>query len=176
MVAMNAGVDDDAAVIAYEDEFGGEFNHAPAISLDGGADLVTADFGLSVYPTFILIGPDNRLLVNGIWPIDDVSTFEGTIPADANAVVMECSLGVNEVSVFDFSLYPNPSSGNNINIVLGANVNQATVTIYNLLGSLVYSQDHNTNQIAISSDMAGGSYIVSIVTSQGTLNKSLVVK
>lgn len=176
MMSMNDGSDTDAEVIAFENTFGGSFEHAPAISGDGGAAVVDTAFGVNAYPTFALIGADNTLLESDIWPISNVGTFEATIPSAANAQVMSCSLGIDTAALFDFSLYPNPVSNNTINLLLGANINSATVTIYNVLGSVVYAQQHNTNQITITADIVSGSYIVSVETLEGTLNKSLVVE
>jgi thiol-disulfide isomerase/thioredoxin len=176
MISINNGSDSDAEVIAFENEFGGDFTHAPAVSAEGGSAAVDTNLGIPAYPTFCLIGSDNTLLINDIWPIANLGTFENTIPTDSNAVPMQCSLGVNDALVADFSIFPNPSTGSQINIALGNNAAGADVTIYNVLGSVVYTNSFSQNTFAMHANLSSGSYIVSITTEAGTANKSVVVK
>ena len=44
-ISMNNGTDTNAEVEAFQNEFGGPFNHAPAISAEGGAGAVDANLG-----------------------------------------------------------------------------------------------------------------------------------
>ena len=176
MLSVNNGTDSDAEVIAFENAFGGDFTHAPAVSAEGGAGAVDTNLGISAYPTYCLIGADNTLLINDIWPIANLSTFANTIPASANAIVMECSLGTQETSVVDFNIFPNPSTGSQINIALASDTASATVIVYNILGSVVYTKTVSTSTFSIDPIVTSGTYIVSITTPSGTVNKSLIVQ
>lgn len=176
MISINNGTDSDAEVIAFENAYGGDFNHAPAVSADGGAGAVDANLGITAYPTYCLIGADNTLLINDIWPISNLSTFTNTIPTAANAEVMECSLTVGETTGIDFTIYPNPSSGSDIHITLALDTTSASVVVYNILGSVVYTKTVSQNTFTIDPIVTSGSYIVSITTPNGTVNKSLIVQ
>ena len=89
---------------------------------------------------------------------------------------MECSLGTQETSVIDFSIYPNPSTGSQINIALASDTALATVIVYNILGSVVYTKTVSKNTFSIDPIVTSGTYIVSITTPSGSANKSLIVQ
>lgn len=176
MISINNGTDSDAEVIAFENAFGGSFTHAPAVSADGGAGAVDTNLGITAYPTYCLIGADNTLLVNDIWPINDLGTFVNTIPANSNAVPMQCSLGDNQALLVGFNVYPNPSTGNQIHIALGNSATRSEVVIYNVLGNVVYTNTFSQNTFTINANLSSGSFIISITTESGTANKSIIVR
>ena len=89
---------------------------------------------------------------------------------------MECSLAVGEATGIDFTIYPNPSSGSDINITLALDTTSASVVVYNILGSVVYTKTVSQNTFTIDPIVTSGSYIVSITTPNGTVNKSLIVQ
>jgi hypothetical protein len=41
---------------------------------------VNTAFGVTAFPTVVLIGPDNKLIEQDIFPIGSVSVLEGTFP------------------------------------------------------------------------------------------------
>lgn len=178
MISINGTGDNDAEVIAFENQYGGDFAHIPAVStVEGGGDVPDTAFNVVAYPTYFLIGPDNTLLINDIWPISSVVDFENSFAqVGINPAPMSCSLGVGEVASVDFTIFPNPSLGDFINIKFSENINEAEVKIYNVLGSVVFSKVFGDENISINTDLTSGTYIVSVKTKNGTLNKSLVVK
>ena len=178
MISINGTGDNDAEVIAFENQFGGTFEHSPAGStVEGGGAAPDGAFNVVAYPTYFLIGPDNTLLINDIWPINSVVDFENSFAqVGISPTPMQCSLGLDEITAIDFTIYPNPSSGNEVNITLSDNLNEAQVVIYNVLGSVVYKNTFSQSNFTIATDLSSGSYIVSIKTEEGTLNKSLVVE
>ncbi len=91
MMSINNGTDDDAEVIAFQESFDGGFSHTTAISNDGGSNVVDARFNPETYPTYCLIGPDNTLLFDDIWPLTDVSTFEATFPVGFEPEELQCN-------------------------------------------------------------------------------------
>lgn len=162
VISINNGTDNDAEVIAFEDTFGGPFQHSPAVSNEGGASEVDTAFGITAYPTYCMVGPDNTLVENDIWPIADVSTFEATIPAESGAEPRECSLGLGDTAVLDFTMFPNPSNGSLLNINLPVAMDDAIVTIYNTLGSVVFTTTLDAKRTAIETNLSAGAYLVNV--------------
>lgn len=87
--------DHDSAVENFENTYGGSFNHAPAISNDGGAIAVDVNFGVNQYPTTCVINPENKIIVLDIWPITSVANYEAKFPADFNPTPMSCTTSVS---------------------------------------------------------------------------------
>ena len=70
-ISMDVG-DTDAEVLQYELYYGGLL---PSVSgIDGGGDAVNSAYGISAYPTVILIAPDHTILEQDIWPVSDITT------------------------------------------------------------------------------------------------------
>jgi hypothetical protein len=86
------------------------------------------------------------------------------------------STNLEHLSLKDVSIYPNPT--NDIaTISLNGNNRTTTVTVYNLSGqnmsSTVYT---NTGNIILNtSSLSNGTYIISVTTETGTVNKTLVI-
>ncbi len=59
--------DSDAEVIQFDETFGVTY---PAVSgIDGGGTAVCGTYGITAYPTVILIAPDHNIVEQDIWPI-----------------------------------------------------------------------------------------------------------
>tara|TARA_B110000503_G_scaffold101076_1_gene151101 strand:+ start:699 stop:1520 length:822 start_codon:yes stop_codon:yes gene_type:complete len=176
MISMNNGSDSDAEVIAFENAFGGPFNHAPAVSADGGAGAVDTDFGISAYPTYCLIAPDTTLIESDIWPLTGVGTFEATFPAGFNPPVLSCSLGVTDATeALGFVVFPTVSNGSEINIVLNEDVD-TDVNIYDSLGRRVFFNSYSEKNIQFSLNAAPGSYFVTIASESSAVTKTIIIK
>lgn len=167
-LVVNDGSDSDAETIAYEEEFGGPGNHAPAISADGGGGAVDAAFGIGAYPTFCMIGPDNKLMEADIWPVSSVEDFEATFGGDFNPSPMPCSaLGIEENGVSEVTVYPNPANNWSQITFQSSTEEQGTVTLINMLGETVETMiipivmGKNTVDIDFSS-YVNGNYIVQV--------------
>jgi hypothetical protein len=79
----------------------------------------------------------------------------------------------NEIDGVDVVVFPNPTSGV-FNITLPIDLN-ATITVYNMVGSLIYSYNVIDSKTEI--DMrkeSNGIYFVRITTSNGSLIKRIV--
>jgi thiol-disulfide isomerase/thioredoxin len=171
----------------YENLYGGDANFpTPSISgLDGGGSAVHDTYGPAAYPTIILIGPDGKIKNTDIWPISGVSTFENAIiAAGGSAVLVEhtCELAnLNEMTISDVSVYPNPSAGN-FNIEFSAATNQtASIEVFNLIGAKVWSStsptNSGTNSIAISlGDVQKGSYLIKVRSGESEVIKTIQVQ
>lgn len=145
-ISMNSGSDTDAQVVAFEEEFGGSFNHAAAVSAEGGAGAVTSNFGIAAYPTFTLIGPDNGMLETDIWPIANLATFEATFPNGSGIEVMACSVGVDEVKTGMTwnGVYPNPTQGITTMSYTLKQAATVRIALYNLIGEKIAIISNNT--------------------------------
>ncbi len=64
--------DNDAQCIAFDEQHGVEF---PTISIEHGGAEINSTYGISAYPTYIVIAPDHSIVVQDIWPVNSVQTF-----------------------------------------------------------------------------------------------------
>ena len=78
------------------------------------------------------------------------------------------SVGINENTTTEFSLYPNPAQD-----VLSIDGVFKSIEIYNLVGKLVLASD-NKSEINIS-NLANGSYYVNILTDSAVIKKKVTV-
>lgn len=176
MLSINNGNDDNAYVEWYSEEFGGEFNHTPHVSNEGGATAVDADFNPAAYPTFCLIAPDNTLINQDIWPLAGVVTFENAIPAGVDPVVMECTvLGVTDIQNVEFAIVPSVSNGQNISLIMESQ-EAKTIQVYDITGREVYSQNVNANNMAFSLNVSSGTYLVRVNTETSSATKKIIIK
>lgn len=121
MISINDGRDTNAQVIAYKNEYGGPFNHAPAVGMEGGCEAVADNFGINGYPSYLLISPNNIYLSRLGGTVQDITVeaFEDSFPADFNPEPLPCDLGVADNNVtFDFKIVPNPSNGKDLTLFL----------------------------------------------------------
>ncbi|MBL7950102.1 MAG: TlpA family protein disulfide reductase [Flavobacteriales bacterium] len=111
-VAVNGIAGQGGAVMhAYHAAKGGGWAEPPAIvEAAGGWDLSIA-YGVGSAPTFYLIGPDNRMINNGIWPVVGLESFAAAFPAGHKMDVHPCSsaVGVPEQEQPTVCLFPNPA-------------------------------------------------------------------
>ena len=163
-IAMNNGTDTNAEVDAYETTYGGSWAHPPAIGIKGGCAAVDNAFGVNAYPTYCLIGPDNLMKNQDIWPIADMSTFVSAFPTGSGIDAMACLVSVSETAAPAFSLAPSLTDGNVE--VRFANPNGGTaVIVTDLLGNTVQSVPVNgAGRVSIDlSAFADGAYLISLV-------------
>lgn len=178
MISINNGTDTNAEVIAYEAEFGGSFNHSPAVGIEGGCETVNDNFGINGYPSYLLISPENVYLhrIDEFVQNITVETFEESFPSNFNPAPMSCSLNVEENEAFDFAIYPNPTHNNStISLLLNRNISEGTVTIHTFLGQKVYTKTILQSTTVPITGLAAGTYIVRLETTGGMIIKKLVV-
>lgn len=173
-LSINSGRDDDAYVEWYEQQFGGAFNHAPAASREGGGAAVTSNFGVSAFPTYCLVGPDNKLVQRDIYPISGVNTFENSFPAGFTPPLVECSLGLDDTASFDFSIHQNSSDGN-LNINLPRSM-ESQVTIFNTLGQEIFQNSFSEKNISLNLHVSQGIYLVKITADNSSVTKRIILK
>lgn len=184
ILSVNNGTDSDAEVIAFEEAFGGNFAHAPAISAEGGGGNVELDFDVVAFPTFVLIGTDNSLLEGDIWPISDMSSFEATFP-QGMINPAACIVSVEDVEVRNSELngvFPNPTSGAlNLNLDL-TNASEGSIKVINLIGEEVavleqglFDSGRNIRSYDVS-QLNAGIYLVTVEAGSFIATKRLIVQ
>ncbi|SRX55640.1 T9SS type A sorting domain-containing protein [Aequorivita sp. CIP111184] len=173
-LSVNNGSDDNDRVRQYEIDHGGPFNHAPAVSNEGGGPAVDSNFGVNLYPTFCLIGPGNIMLNNDIWPIAGVETYENTFPVGFEPPVMQCTLGLSDVTEFDFNIYPSISNGN-VNINLPRSV-ESSVAVFNTLGQQVFQNKYSEKNINLNLQLAPAVYMVKVTADNSSVTKRIIIE
>jgi thiol-disulfide isomerase/thioredoxin len=112
VLSINSGVDNDAEVIAFQNAYGGAFRHAPTVSSQGGGGAVRSMFGVTGFPTYCLIKPDNKMHNNDIWPISNMQSYVNAFPAGSGIQTAPCLVGIAEQdSPYNASVHPVPTSG-----------------------------------------------------------------
>lgn len=176
-LSINNGFDNDQQVIQYEETFGGPFNHAPAVSNEGGGEAVDANFGVSAYPTFCLISPDNIIINTDIWPLTGVETFEAAFPAGFDPEPMECNvLSVVEPSALEVSLYPNPVNAQETLHVRLSQSQKGIYSVYSINGRVLFQGSILGDSVDIPARLSSGTYFLSIESDQGNVNMNFVVR
>lgn len=169
--------DTDAKVIQFEQNYGGPYNHSPAISIEGNGAAVVQNFGISLFPNYLIIGPDNTLVNADIWPISSIDTFENAFPDDFNPNEQECTaLGTIEINDQQFSLSPTVSNGQ-----INVNLNQSTdaeILIYSSIGKEVFKNYYPSVQnIPLNLRLKPGIYFMKISTAdQKSETKKFIIK
>jgi len=176
LLSVNNGTDSDAEVIAFENTYGGPWNHAPAVSSQGGGGTVTNQFGIAAYPTYCLIGPDNKLVNADIWPINNMGTFVAAFPANSGIQPAACSNNVNETAVVQdvISVFPVPANNElNINVAIEG---QATYTIYGMLGQAVASGNITDGRVRVATNhLSEGQYVVEVLSNSQIIRRPFTV-
>lgn len=100
-------------------------------------------------------------------PLSDCNDTEGTL-----TITVKNSTGVDELEA-NTKLFPNPTS-DKVNIECEG---MTRVSIYSTIGQMVYDMEVNADQLSVDlSQQPAGSYLVRIVTNQGTVVKKLHIK
>ena len=93
--------DNNVTCIQYNEAHGIEF---PTISaVEGGGAAINNTYGISMYPTYILIAPDHEIVLQDIWPVPNTQTFinafegQGIEQAECGGVTANFSSDVTEV-------------------------------------------------------------------------------
>lgn len=170
--------DNDIKVINFENTYGGPFKHSPAVSPEGGGAAVVSQFGINAFPTYCLIGPDNKLVNKDIYPIYNVGTFENAFPAGFAPDPMECTdgeMGVSDLSFNEVNIYPSVTNGP-LYIALNK-AGQTSISVFNMEGKEVFKTTANQKEIQLDLKLAAGVYIVRIQTEDKRVEtKRFVIK
>ncbi len=105
------------------------------------------------------------------------SSFDRFDQVEAFDVPQDCALGTSDQSFNNFSIYPNPSNGN-INITSRMDKGASTVSIFDINGRKVFSQEVSmTGTVNIQAEgLNTGIYIMEIKGDDYTHNAKLIIK
>ncbi len=123
----------------------------------------------------------NNLIADGTWilRVEDPYNEDGGAITNFNINICRVQaslLDVTDNPILDTKVYPNPSSGV-INIVIPALNEKTNLTVYDLQGRMVYSQE--TNQVENTIGLTGiqdGIYLIQIENASGSITKKIVLK
>jgi Secretion system C-terminal sorting domain len=155
------------------------------------ANWTTASFDDSTWPsattyTNTVIGVDNKPSYTNFVNIFDDATNDAqfiwskNVVLDNEVIVRKtiASLGTNEIQFIEskINLYPNPAK-NTIHLDIDSSIQNEIhkISIYNLLGELVFSSDKYLETISVS-NFSSGMYVVKISTSEFEISRKLIVE
>lgn len=175
--------------VDFENANGGDASYPTptASGLAGGGGAVHSAYGPAAYPTIFLVGPDGKIKNEDIWPISGVETFENAITAaggSAALVVNNCSaLEIEELTLTDVTIYPNPSNGTFNLGLTSPNSDVLNIEVFDLIGSKVWEKKDvaivdGSNQIILSmNELNYGQYILKASTVSGSsIMKAIQIK
>ena len=102
------------------------------------------------------------------------STPIDSLPSDTSNNDTIPNTGVREFAKASFNVYPNPTQGV---FSIDADVNIETITLYNMLGEVMYTTQpiKNARVITLPEHVKNGMYVLLIQTPLGNLHKHLHV-
>ncbi len=169
VLRVNRGDDSDAQVASFATEFGGAFAQPPGIGT-GGSLAVRQAFGISAYPTYCLIKPDNKMHNNDIWPVPALQTFIDAFPAGSNIQQAQCALvGVEEVAALNsLRVYPVPTTGMLQLEIPQGQTGKMNAEVRDQLGRLVLATTLAPNATTIDlSALSDGQYLLALRSASG---------
>lgn len=161
--------DTDAQVDAYETAYLGGSAGFPAVSgNEGGGNAVVTAYGISAFPTYILIAPSHTIIEQDMWPIGSAADFD-TYFSSHSLAYKACLSDITESAIANnISVFPNPAI-NNLIIEASNNEKINTIKVYDVLGKLLMEQlAGSAERFELSvSDLDKGIYYMEIITENG---------
>lgn len=168
--------DTDAEVVAFEGTYYSGADIPAASGNDGGGNAVCSAYGISAYPTYILIAPNHSIVEQDMWPISGAADFTNYLTTQNGIAQQSCATsGVEDLSNVHVALYPNPVV-NTVSIASLQQINVTSVSIVNMFGQTVLNQNISSTDV-LSFDVSGlanGMYVMNIVTDKGIKQETFV--
>ena len=132
-------------------------------------------------PTTITDGIANSFSYSGTldttWDENNISFVALLIDNNTNQIVNATevellSVGINEISDVDYSIFPNPTTG----IITIKGAQDAQITVYNMIGNIVYQNNkaEKSTQIDLS-NLSTGSYVIRIINNNKVITKKIIL-
>jgi len=162
-ISIEVAGHNNAEVIAFEQQYGGTTHHAPAVSVDGGAANVVSDFGVNTFPVICGIGPDKKLFVENVTPVQNVYDIAQSFPRGFNPPVMDCTNNIELVKSNQVKIFPMPVH-HSLHITTDAQP-IISISVLNLGGLIFYHQKFNSAKtIQLALNLKRGIYLLKIKT------------
>lgn len=107
--------DNNAACQAYYETHNIPFSALSGI--EGGGNAINSTYGISAYPTYILIAPDHDIVEQDMWPIANTQTFidffegNGLMQSDCSALSADFLADATDICEMDVVNFTDMSSG-----------------------------------------------------------------
>jgi len=171
-ISINGGIDNDLDVSAFSSAHGGLYLHAPMVGTNGGAADVNSNFNPEGYPTFCIIGPDNKLLNANIWPALSLANFQSAFPVGFSPEVNPCTVSTSDLKGESDKpvVYPNPVSSELHVLYSTSNLKTVSLDIFNIKGDTIATHNRAsfTEELVIPvHELNEGIYIANIKSDDG---------
>jgi hypothetical protein len=157
------------------------------LSLPAGTDCYTFEladeygdgWGVGTTSHFKVFDYTGNVLGAQIKLIDSDATLTSELVGATEITSSGASASIEEIGISAVSIYPNPAS-DKLNVAFNGVEGNYTVSILDLSGRLIVSQSNDVNgatELTFSvSEIASGSYILSIASERGTQVENIVIK
>lgn len=141
-------------------------------NIDGNFNLVDAsldniNIGYQSAPAVSSLMPDNRLVLM-------LGNKRGGLGLYKSGFVSE--VGVEEIDILDFSIYPNPAQNSVFINVENAFNNPVKIEITDLTGRVIYNQNLTSNQTEINtSSFSNGLYLINLISNGKKYTQKLII-
>jgi hypothetical protein len=88
-----------------------------------------------------------------------------------------CAVSVNEQSISDISISPNPSVNGLFNLDMENSISKATVSVYNIIGKMILTKEVTSSgkQNIDLSNESNGVYFVNVKTASSSITKKIII-
>jgi hypothetical protein len=140
--------------------------------------------GLTETPYLVdrFTGTTTEIPVDGTIDYAYTVTAENTATSDASRfkLIYAKTLKTIDNTIAGFTLYPNPSKANSFHIVIPQSTSRVSLTVSNMLGQKMYSQDNlpsgSTQNVTVSTVKTSGVYLVCLTSEGKTFTTKWIVE
>lgn len=177
------GIESDASSTMNQLLYFKELAGIPSISFptvlgSTGGYAIRNQYGVTGFPTFVLIGPDQKMINNGIniWSNPELAyihAYEGAFPPGAISEMSCEPVSIEQhVSQSNLNVYPNPAM-NELNVSIQG---IQEIQIIDIAGKIISSGCfHNENNIKMFvTNLQSGIYLLKVTTESGVVSKKFL--
>lgn len=164
--------DSDAEVINFDTQYGIDY---PTISGEKGGTTICNNYGITAYPTYILIAPNRDIVVQDMWPF---STAICNYTLESYGIQsMPCQTSINDLLAKTIAIYPIPAQAELFIDIRNSKLNSPILSIYDVTGQIIYLENLKTNNAVHTINTSlidNGSYILQIVDNSEVIYRKLI--
>jgi len=102
---------------------------------------------------------------NSVAYFDDLEIIDNGTPVKVQDIILGAKVNI----------YPNPSNGS-FNIEIPADLENAVLTVYDINGKVVFTENVNSGLMNLNTNSVSGKYFVKIQNEKHTVNKSIIIE